>query len=183
MPRLENLERPKVVLDLNRATALLHFILFHAIPVSVAIALIVLNMKTRLYGTDATWIPALQFIAKVHEILMRTSIITIVVAYLQYLLTGRRAVPFGAIFSTYRVKDMSYLWSCEFYATLTASGFSGLMRIGFLVFVPFSVLLTAAVGPSSVIAMQPRLTNSTVADWRVALNVTRDALYPVSFSG
>ena len=169
---------PKIPLGRNRARALGHFLLFHAIPLGGAMALIIVNIKTRFYGSDGKWIAALQFVAKAHELLMQFSVVTVMIAYLQYLLVHSKSVPFGALFSAYQVTQMSYLWSSEFRAAATASGFAGPMKFLFVLFVPFSILLAAGVGPSSAIAMQPRLVNFTVPDWRLALNVTPDILFP-----
>jgi hypothetical protein len=44
----------------------------------------------------------------------------------------------------------------EFRGAVTAPSFRGLMKAMFILFVPFSILLTAGVGPSSATAMQPR---------------------------
>jgi hypothetical protein len=107
----ERLERPKIVLNRSRETAFGHFLLFHAVPLAAAMALIVINIKTRFYGVDGNWISALQFAAKAHELLMQISTGMAIVAYRQYLLTHNRAVPFGAIFSAYNITQMSYLWS------------------------------------------------------------------------
>lgn len=141
-------------------------------------ALIIVNMKARFYGGDGRWIAALQFVAKAHEMLMQFSIVTVMTAYLQYLLAHRKSVPFGAIFSAYQVTQMSYLWSSEFRAAMTASGFTGSLKSLFMLFVPFSILLAAGVGPSGAIAMQPRRVNFTVPDSRLALNVSHGILFP-----
>lgn len=178
----KKLERPKKVLNRNRQTTFHHFLLFHAIPLGTAIALLIINIKTRFYGTDGSLISAFQFAAKAHEILMQLSIGMVMVAYLQYLLTHRKAIPFGAIFSAYQVTAMSYLWSREYRGALTTPAFRGLMKFVFVLFVPFSILLTAAVGPSSAIAMLPRQVNFTVSGIHLALNITSEILYPESFN-
>ncbi len=174
----EKVEAPKIPLSRNRARAFGHFLLFHAIPLGGAIALMILNIKARFYGSDGRWIAALQFVAKAHEMLMQFSIVTVMTAYLQYLLVHRKSVPFGALFSAYQVTQMSYLWSSEFRAPVTASGFAGSLKFLFILFVPFSMLLAAGVGPSSAIAMQPRRVNFTVPSSRLALNVPRGVLFP-----
>lgn len=178
----KKLERPKRVLNRNRATAFWHFILFHSIPLGTAIALLITNIKTRFYGIDGSLVSALQFAAKAHEILMQISIGMAMVAYLQYLLTNRKAIPFGAIFSAYQVTAMSYLWSPEYLGALTTPAFGGFMKLVFILFVPFSIILTAAVGPSSAIAMLPRQVNFTLPAIPLALNVTSEILYPESFN-
>lgn len=107
-------ESPKVAIRHDRHKAVLYFLSFHAIPLGVSIFLIFLNIWTRFCGTGGSRIGLFQFAAKAHEVLMQLSIATVMAAYLQYLLTQKQAVPFGAIFSAYQVTQMSYLLSPEF---------------------------------------------------------------------
>ncbi len=123
----------------------------------------------------------MQYVAKVHEMLMQVSLVTVLVAFLQYLLVHQAFVPLGAVFSAYQVTSLSYLWSPEFFATLSTSEFTGSVYIVFAVFVPFTILLAAAVGPSSAIAMQPRQVNFTMPDFQVSVNATLEELFPASF--
>lgn len=127
---------------------------------------------------DGSRIGLLQFAAKAHEILMQVSIVAVVVAYVQYLLTAQFAIPFGALFSAYQVSQMSYLLSPEFYAAVTARGFPLIIKAGFSFFVPASILLANAVGLSSAISMQPRMTNYSLPEYELALNASSDILYP-----
>lgn len=174
-------EEPKVLLSNNFVRAILHFVLFHTVPIGVALALIGLNTKTHYFGTSGKWVGAFQFAAKAHEIFMQFSITTVMTAFLQRLLVHQRPIPFGAIFSAYQVTQMSYLWSPEFRAALTAAGFDGATKAAFILVVPLSILMAAGVGPSSAIAMQPRPVNFTLPNIQYVLNVTSDALYPDRF--
>jgi hypothetical protein len=112
---------------------------------------------------------------------MQASIGVVILAYLQYLLIHKLNIPFGAVFSYYQISQLNYVWSSEFYATLTTPNFQGFLRTSFVLFIPFSILLATGVGPSSAIAMQPRLVNFTLPDQRVYLNLTFEDLYPTSF--
>jgi hypothetical protein len=67
-------ETRKVAFGQNRARAFWHFLLFHAVPLAGAYALVVLNFQGRYWGTSGSYISFLQFVAKVHEILMQASI-------------------------------------------------------------------------------------------------------------
>ncbi|EGE02541.1 hypothetical protein TEQG_01575 [Trichophyton equinum CBS 127.97] len=172
-------ESPKVVLGRSRTRAVQHFLLFHIIPISGALGLIVLNVTTKFYTGDPAWIPLLQFVAKVHESLIVLSIVVAMLTYLQYLLIHRRAVPFGSIFFAHQMAHMVYLVSPEFWATLTAPEFSLLMKVVFAIAVIFSVLLASVVGPSSAIAMQPRMTNYSPPDWSgFGVDASSDYLFP-----
>ncbi|KAK2749313.1 hypothetical protein FQN55_003639 [Onygenales sp. PD_40] len=176
-------ERKSIPLRENRAAAVWYFLQFHAIPIAVALAFTIINIQSRYVGPDGSWANLLQFPAKVHELLMQVSISTSMVAYLQYLLTQRRSgVPFGSIFSAYNVTRLGYLLSPEFRASVTARHFDTLLKIGFVLFVPFSILLAAAVGPASAIAMTPRLVNFTVPDSLFAVDHSYEEVYPVELA-
>ena len=109
---------------------------------------------------------------------MQLSIVMVMVAYVQFLLIGQCEIPFGALFSAYQVSEMSYLYSPEFWGAATARGIPLPTKLGFLLFVPASILLANTVGPSSAIAMQPRMANFSVPEYKLALNVSENALYP-----
>ncbi|KAF7182459.1 hypothetical protein CNMCM7691_002029 [Aspergillus felis] len=175
-------ELRKILVRRNRSTAVRYFLQFHMIPLAAAIALIILNIQTRFLGTDSQWFSLLQFIAKFHEILMQISIATALCAYQQYLLTQPTSgVPFGAIFSAYHTTQVAYLWSPEFRASLTAPGFPLLLKMGFVVFVPASILLASAVGPASAIAMLPRHVNFSIPDYQLALDHAYSDVFPTAF--
>lgn len=174
-------ESPKVALRRNRATAWKTFLLFHLIPVGGTLTLIVINIQGYAWGFPANaaiWISSLQFLAKFLEILIQTSIGVVMLAYLQHLLIHEQHIPLGAVFSYYQATQLSYLWSKEFWGALSAEHFQGLLRAGFLCFIPLNFLLIAAVGPSSAIAMLPRLSNSTAPDLLVSFNVSSAELFP-----
>jgi hypothetical protein len=52
------------------------------------------------------------------------------------------------------------------------------LKMGFAVFVPASILLASAVGPASAIAMLPRLANFTLPDYQLALDHTYNDVFP-----
>jgi hypothetical protein len=153
------------------------------IPLGGAITLIVLNIQTRFFGTDDRWSNLLQFVAKLHEILMQISIATAMLAYSQHLLTQATcAVPFGAIFSAYHTTQVGYLLSPLFRGSLTAPGFPTVLKMSFVLFVPASILLASVVGPASAIAMLPRLVNFTVPDYELGLDHTFNDLFPMALA-
>jgi hypothetical protein len=135
--------------------------------------LIYINIKGYLWATHgmAVWISALQFVAKGHEMLMQASIGLVVLAYIQYLLVHEVGVPFGALFAYYSNRVLPYLVSKEFRASVTTPTFRGPLKIGFVCFVVFSVLLASSVGPSSAITMLPRLVNVTATAVPVSFRI------------
>lgn len=176
-------EHQKVAFGRNRQRALKHFVIFHAVPIGVSLYLIYINIRGRLWATHGmtVWISALQFVAKVHEMLMQASIGLVVLAYIQYLLVHEVGVPFGALFAYYSNRVLPYLVSMEFRASVTTPTFQGPLKIGFVCFVVFSVLLASSVGPSSAIAMLPRFINVTAPDYFMSFNASTDDLYPQAF--
>jgi hypothetical protein len=180
---LSRSEKPKVAFGRNRLRAFKHFVIFHAIPIGVSLFLIYINIKGYLWATHgmAVWISALQFVAKGHEMLMQASIGLVVLAYIQYLLVHEVGVPFGALFAYYSNRVLPYLVSKEFRASVTTPTFRGPLKIGFVCFVVFSVLLASSVGPSSAIAMLPRLVNVTATAVPVSFRIPENELYPQAF--
>jgi hypothetical protein len=166
-------------ITLGRASVLRHFLLLHAVPLAGALALLVLNISGRFWG-EVPWVAMLQFVAKAHEMLMQASIGVVTLAYIQLLLWSGKA-PYGALFSYYNLSQLTYLCSPEFYAVLTTPAFRGLLKLGFILFIPFSILLATAVGPAAAIALQPRQANFSIPVAYSVLNATEHALFPTTF--
>jgi hypothetical protein len=171
-------EKRKVVVSNDRLRSFYSFLLFHFAPLGMALALIVLNIKTCFYGPDLAGLSLLQYVSKAHEVLMQGSVATIMVVYLQYLLTHESAVPFGAVFTSFRVSQVSVIWSPELWAAVTTKDFSGQLYLGFICLVPFSILLASTIGPSSAIALLPRQTNYRLPDWPLGTNLSYASLFP-----
>jgi len=147
-------EAPKIALRKSRAAALLRGTI-HLTPVSVTITVMALNSVGLYVGGNVSWLPSLQFLAKLQEILMQASIATVVFAYIRHELITHD-MPFGALFSAFQITTLNYLWSLEFWGSLTSPHLRGRRKIVFLTFVPLSILLAASVGPSLAIALIPR---------------------------
>lgn len=94
--------------------------------------------------------------------------------------TTYSTLPVPAV-SFYQIGHLSYLWSPECHAALTTPSFRGLLRTGFIIFIPFSMLLATVVGPSSAIAMQPRVMNFTIPDIIFASYANKTSFYPAAF--
>lgn len=150
-------ELPKTAIFHNRKTAVV-YMLIHLLPLFGAITLVVLNflmLSVGLWNGSST--TALQFVAKALELLMQASLAAIALALVRSQALSSRAIPFGGVVAPYRVTDVSYLWSLDFWGTITSSNFIGLDKALFCALVPFLILLGALVGPSSAVLMIPRL--------------------------
>jgi len=88
-------EDAKVVLYVDRWTALLSS-LVHLAPLATALALIILNIRTAFIGNVSTMtITALQFSAKLLEILMQTTITVILLGIVRQQVIAANAFPLG----------------------------------------------------------------------------------------
>lgn len=99
---------------------------------------------------------ALQFAAKMHEILIVTSLSAIVLNCVQYELLYGRGVTLGSLLVGFQITDISSLWSPGLWATVFASGLK-IRRFMLILLVVLAVVLGAVVGPASAILMLPSI--------------------------
>jgi hypothetical protein len=173
-------ERPKIAIQKHRLAALLRASV-HLLPVAGCIYLCVLNSRPWAVLPKYPW-EALQFVAKAHEILMQASISTIAVAYIRRELVSGQWMPLGALFSALQIDRLSYLWSMELWATLTASCLQSHRKALFVFFIPAGILLAAAVGPSSAMAMIPRAIVYPYFKAELWWNATQQKYIPKSYN-
>lgn len=163
------------------STTLLQYII-HVFPLCAVISIVSLNSTGIYVGENSEWLPFLQFVAKLLEITMQTCIIMIMSSYLQYEISNR-TIPFGILFAARQVTTMSYLWSSAFWGALTSPVMHNYRKFFFAVSVVFSMLLAAAVGPSSAIALIPRGGKFSAGSTSVWLNMTAAQIFPAKFDG
>jgi hypothetical protein len=65
-------------------------------------------------------------------------------------------IPLGALSSATRATQLSYLWSLDFVSIFTSPALHGWRRAALLLAIPFLLVLTSLVGPSSAVLMIPR---------------------------
>ena len=129
--------------------------LLHLVPLSSAVAVLVLNWSEYFVGPSFTLSTTLQFIAKLQELLMQASLAEIALSIVRsQMMEGY--LPLGALSASTQAMHLSYLWSIDLLATVTSQSFRGRRKALFVCLVPLSVLLTALVGPSSAVLMIPR---------------------------
>ncbi|KAJ9612005.1 hypothetical protein H2200_003600 [Cladophialophora chaetospira] len=176
-------EEPKIAFRKSRTTAVLRA-LVHIPPLAGCLGLIILNSETYLYGGAHIWISLLQFVAKIHEVLMQASIAANVISLLRQELVNEGRIPFGGLFPALRISSLSSLWSMEFWsAASTATVSFGLSRkVLFVSLVPFCVLLANFVGPSSAIAMIPRPGNYPLGTASSTVYANESLLFPAHLS-
>lgn len=153
-------EKPKVAVHHGRLMVLLH-VLVHLAPLGASTALVALNVRNYFIGPAFTTSSALQFVAKIHEHAMQISIAEILFTIIRHELVNG-FVPLGMLMAPLQHTQVNYLWSMEFWSTLTSyqAHHGWLRRLIYLALIPVLIALSALVGPSSAISMIPRPTVS-----------------------
>jgi hypothetical protein len=178
-----NIEHPKVPLYQDRTVALIHS-LPHLIPLGGAITLLVLHWTKRLvsFALPENTSTTLQFVAKLHELLMQASITEALLCLIRTE-TVNRFVPLGALSGALQATQLSYLWSLEFLSLFKSSVIKGWRKVMFAVAIPVLILLISLVGPSSAILMipKPNSPSSRPPVYRYVLSSTEE-MYPTTIN-
>lgn len=175
-----NKEESKVVLYSSRKTAALS-LLHHLLPLAGALALIVLNWHTKYIGiVSATVSTTIQFAAKFLEVLMQSSLAVILLDIIKRMVVSSEAIPLGSFLAPYRLTDLSFLWSLEYWGAATSAHPRRFRKIVVVLVVPAVFVLAALLGPSTAVAMIPRLIQAPVARSLIFLGIS-DTLYPKEF--
>lgn len=149
-------EEPKVALHHNRYIVILHS-LIHVCPLVPALYFIVLNIKGTLIGNfSSVAITAMQFAAKLLEILIQISLSTMLLGLIRGQVLAVGNVPFGCLTAPLSSTRLSYLWSVELWGSLTSNCLRGWRKTVLSISIPAVIFLAALVGPSSAILMIPR---------------------------
>ncbi|KAF7914350.1 uncharacterized protein EAF01_000756 [Botrytis porri] len=157
----EKTEKPKVAVRKDR-WKVLQKAGTHVLPIMITITLLFLNgyntYANSLGIADAkvnTRLNGLQFVAKVHEILIGISLSTIILSFLQHEAL-RQGIPLGGFLIAFRITDLGSLVSPELWAAGTF-GHHFKRRLLFIVMSLFAMILAAVSGPASAILMLPSL--------------------------
>lgn len=149
-------EEAKVAIYQNRQTSTLDLLL-HIPPFAAVLALIVLNTRSCYIGeVRPTTLTAIQFVAKILELLIQASLAAMVLELIRSQATGSGGLALGRFLAAYRVTDVSYLWSLEFWGSATSNELLSWGGVLTLIAVVATVLTASLVGPASAIAMIPR---------------------------
>ena len=150
----------------------------HVIPIGGALAVIYLNFTGFYVGANLKNINALQFAAKLHELTMIASLAQILLAAVRAELVLGDGLPYGALFSGLQISQPSYLWSMEFWGSATAPSSTLWKRLRLIIIPVILILLAATVGPSSAIALIPRVGSWPAGQTHICLNATDQDLFP-----
>lgn len=163
-------EEPKIAVQKSIPLAMARASI-HTIPVIGCLIILGYNARVTFVVYDSAY-SALQFVAKLHEIMMQASIAAIVLGYIRHQLIGQSAVPFGALVAASQTQNASSLLSLEFWGALTASSFRDPRSIATVTLISLGVLLASTVGPSSAILLLPRGMRAQVGSWNWYVNET-----------
>jgi hypothetical protein len=130
--------------------------LAHAVPFAGVMALLVLNINTFFIGNlSISAVTAFEFAAKLLELLMQASLADMLLYAIRWQIVRNQDLPLGGLVAPLRTTDISYLWSMEFWGSLTSKSWRSYHKacLGFLIFA--IILIAALVGPSRAVAIVP----------------------------
>ena len=188
---------PTQQLPSPRRWTVLLYCLPHMLPLAVTVTILTLN-ALEVYWQDlgrpnqSTILQALQYASKAHEVTMAASLTAIVVHQIQCDLNGK-GVPLGFLTAGVKLADPLFVFTKKFFRGAIARRNSDkLSRFSTLAYLlVLGIALTLIVGPSSAVAMIPRLHwwdvskvdafGPTYTD-RVYFNRTEAELWPVNIT-
>ncbi|KAF2228705.1 hypothetical protein EV356DRAFT_48170 [Viridothelium virens] len=171
-------ENPKIAIRQGRSVATARASV-HFVPVAACLVILIYNFRVVFVWYDSGCV-ALQFVAKLHEVLMQASVAAIVLGYIRHHLTGETALPFGALLAGSQIYSASSLVSLEFWGTVTAPLLGMRHRIVYFILVSVGVLLGSTVGPASAILMLPRQMQTRIGSFNYFINETK--LFPLQIT-
>lgn len=180
-------EEKKVALTRDRRLAAFRCI-FHIFPAGLSIALAYLNIHGYYIGgelagssgTDSVKLGALQFAAKMHELLINSSIAMMLLSLIRYELTVESGLPFGALIAGHRFSELGYFWSLDFWGAVLSypSRYSFRRKVFLVAGVGAATFLAATAAPSSAIAIMPQLGLWPCCGTSFWINASNETLWP-----
>ena len=157
-------EEKKKAIQKNFVTACLAGSI-HVVPIAASLVVIYLNWRgfyigeelEGAVGQDDAKLLALQFASKLHELTISASLTAVILSYIRHELMTDSGLPFGAIVAGLQFKDVSYLWSMEFWGAIRASWRRKRDKAVLILLIATCAGLALSAGPSSATLMKPRL--------------------------
>lgn len=181
-----SLEKKKVAVYRHRAHALWRCTI-HVAPVGTCLALLVLNIGgfyigaelSGATGEDTQKLAALQVASKLLEMLILSSLASIVLTFVQRGLV-LEGIPLGSLLAAKEISTISYLWSPRFWGALPLKndGAKGQKRWSLVLLIAVSAILGVFVGPLSATLIIPRVGNWPAGGTAFWVNGTRESLFP-----
>lgn len=134
-------------------------------------------------GTDKFKLLGLQFAAKVHELLMISTLTNVVFAMVRHELSRGDGIPFAFLSAGLGVPKVSFLWSKDFVALCKGKYDTSYKKILFLLSILVCIFLCLAVGPVSATALTPVRRDWEAGGTKIWLSRPREELFPEILDG
>lgn len=159
----------------------------HLLPASVAIVIGLLNSFGYYIGEelagpngqDNEKFAGLQLAAKLHELTIQASISAMLLQYIRHQLASSQGLPFGALFAGQLYKDISFLWSSEFWGTANGYFSNRKQKWRLIVLLVVCAILGLTVGPASANILRPRVGSWAAGGTDFWSDVPPEALWSV----
>ena len=157
------MERPKILFSRRKRYALREFLLVHLLPIALTFSVFGLylgGVSWRPPWPGTTILNLLQVAAKVHETMIIASLAAISFHHIGYRLLSRsqhQGLRLGLLTSPFQMNSPLYLFSQEFASTCARVNLSTRMDLVTISLHVFLVVLAAVTGPSTAIAILPKL--------------------------
>jgi hypothetical protein len=155
-PWRQTIEERKIVRYKSWWIVLCHSIL-HLIALAGCLTLLRFNVQGYFIGDVAGGtLTALQFVAKLHEIIIQSSLAVVLLDCVRYFLFDGRSVPLGIALAPLNLTRITYCWSLDLWGPLTRRNSRTWLLLSLCIFAPAVIILAAVVGPSTAVLMLPR---------------------------
>ncbi|KAL8695068.1 MAG: hypothetical protein Q9224_003458 [Gallowayella concinna] len=181
-------ESKKVVVKKSRSHALARCAV-HIIPVLFSIVLLALNLKHYYIGihltgsitNDSTNRLLLQGAAKIHELLITSSLATVVFDVIRSALIYGDGIPLGLLGSGFAFAQLSFFWSPDFWCSVWYR--SNIWRKALVVLLLIaSGFLAATAGPACAVLVLPRIQPWNAGGTIFYLNGSEEQFWPRELS-
>ncbi|KAF4422944.1 hypothetical protein CFRS1_v001076 [Colletotrichum fructicola] len=158
-------EPPKVLISQSRAVAVSRCAI-HILPTAVSLFLISFNLQGYFIGSelqgnknqDDVKSGVLQLAAKIQELLIVSSLGTIIFHVLREELIFGDGLPLGLVVSGWQFTQLSYFWSADFWGAIfcpSSEPRSYIKRLALLALIGISGLIAVMAGPAAAVLMLP----------------------------
>ena len=134
-------------------------------------------------GPDKFKLLGLQFAAKVHELLMISTLTNVVFAMVRHELSCGDGVPFAFLSAGLGVSRVSFLWSKDFVALCKARYDTWYKKVLFLAAILVCIILSLAVAPASATALTPVRREWEAGGTKIWLSKTKEQIFPEILDG
>ena len=157
----KGVEKPKVILENGWSLGKYRIHLIALAATGIVVGFNLTNRHAWDQGrlpkfTDDEATNALQFVAKLHEIIIVASLSSMLLHHIRRRLVGPKGIPFGLLSSGYQSGSAEYLCSKSFWSSFRTNKILTLI-------LAISIVYTNMVGPSSAVALIPSLNWFSVA--------------------